>query len=166
MIMVSLFQNRGKVIFIALLASILLFITGLTSANLVKARGAAPCDGTYLVEYSEIKNLWSLSKDGTVQVTDTQELELNLSHAQGAWQRAGARKVKAIWLAFLIDSSFPGLSYGRVDADITFEYGCDTIKGTFDVREYSINEDPLDPTGVNPIPGAEDIPFTGRRINP
>lgn len=99
--------------------------------------------------------------DGTIQVTDSQELEIDLTHAQGAWQRAGAREVKAMWLAFLMDA---GLSYGRVDADITFENGCDTLKGTFDVRTYTIDQDPLDPTGGTPL--VDNISFTGRRINP
>lgn len=161
MITVSLFQNRGKVIFIAAVATILLIIAGLTSVNLAEARGAASCDGTYLVEYPGIKNLWTFSMDGTIQVTDSQELEIDLTHAQGAWQRAGAREVKAMWLAFLMDA---GLSYGRVDADITFENGCDTLKGTFDVRTYTIDQDPLDPTGGTPL--VDNISFTGRRINP
>jgi hypothetical protein len=161
MITVSLFQNRGKVIFVGAVATILLVIVGLTSVNLAEARGAASCDGTYLVEYSEIKNLWTFSMDGTIQVTDSQELDINLSHAQGAWQRAGAREVKAMWLAFL---NFSGPGYGRVDADITFENGCDTIKGTFDARTYTIDQDPLDPTGGTPV--VENISFTGQRLNP
>ena len=161
MIKNSLFQNRGKVIVIVAVATVLLVIVGLTSVNMAEARGAASCDGTYLVEYSEIKNLWTFSKDGTVQVTDTQELDLNLSHSQGAWQIDGANDIKATWLAFL---KMPDLSYVRVDADITFEKGCDTLTGTFNARQYLIEQDPLDPTGGTLV--AENISFTGRRISP
>jgi hypothetical protein len=158
----SLFQNRGKLIFIVAVATILLVIAGLTGANLAEARGAVFCDGTYLVGFDNIKNLWTFSMDGTVQVTDSQELDINLSHAQGAWQRAtSAGEVKAMWLAFLNDSE---LSYARVDADITFENACDTLTGTLDARTYTIDQDPLDPIGGTLV--AENISFTGRRINP
>ena len=163
MIGITRFQNRGKLIFMAAVATILLVSVGLTSANLAEARGAASCDGTFLVDFTYGKNLWTFSMDGTMQVTDSQELEIDLSHAQGAWQRVGAREVNAVWLAFLM-TSVPEPEYGRVDADITFENGCEALYGTMDVRTYLFENDPLDPIGGTLV--EENIPFSGRRINP
>jgi hypothetical protein len=161
---VSIFQNIDKKIIFVAVATILLAMVGLASVNLAQARGAASCDGTYLIEYPGTNNLWTFSKDGTVQVTDTQELDINLSHAQGVWQLSGASGIKATWLAFLGNPDTTEIPYGRVDAEITFENGCDTLQGTFDARQYKFEEDPLDPTGGELI--ADNISFTGRRINP
>ena len=162
---ISIFQEKGKVILVAGLASILLIIVGLAGANLAAAQGAAACDGTYLVEVGQSEALWSFSKDGIFQATDSAEIFLGFSHQQGAWRHAGANQAKATWLDFSFNptASTPA-GYARIDADLFFDNGCDTLTGTLGLRLYGPSDDPLDPAAGFPV--GDDILFTGRRINP
>ena len=165
----SIFQKNSRVIFIAA-ATFLLVVIGLVSVSFAGARGAASCDGTYLVVIgqgeSQTEALWTFSKDGTFQGTDSAQIAFNFSHQQGVWTHTGANKAKATWLDFNFATSPEPKpdSYARVDAELAFDHGCDTLSGTLDLRFYALGQDPLDPKGGSYI--NQDVPFTGRRLNP
>lgn len=164
MIKIEISQNKSKLIFIVAMATILLLIVGFTSVNIAGAK-VKTCDGTYLVDLGQSEALWTLSKDGVFHGTDSAELFLGFSHAQGAWRQTGVKTVKATWLDFNFDpyTEVPE-GYGRIEADLIFGSDCDTFSGTLDLRLYGSLEDPLDPT--EGFLALDDLSFSGRRINP
>lgn len=109
--------------------------------------------------------IWTLTKDGTVSVTDSAEVFIGYSHAQGAWRNTGERQAKATFIDLTFDPNGPlPAGYARVDADIAFADGCDSLTGTIDLSVYGSTGHPLDPAGGFQV--GQDIPFTGRRVNP
>jgi hypothetical protein len=164
MIKIEISQNKSKLIFIVAMATILLLIVGFTSVNIAGAK-VKTCDGAFLVDLGQSEALWTLSKEGIFHGTDSAELFLGFSHAQGAWRQTGLRTAKATWLDFNFDpyASAPA-GYARIDADLVFGSNCETFSGTLDLRLYGSSDDPLDPSGGSLA--LDDLSFSGRRINP
>jgi hypothetical protein len=135
------------------------------SWNAAGPDGGGPCYGTYLVDLGQSVGIWTLSRDGTVQVTDSAEEFIGFSHEQGAWTHTDGQNAKATFIDMTFDTNgaLPA-GYARADAELAFGDGCDDLTGTLDLRAYGSAGDPLDPTDGFQI--GEDIPFTGRRVNP
>jgi len=151
--------------FYALLSAAILLGMALFGVNMVGADGGGPCSGTYLVDLDQSIGIWTLTKDGTILVTDSAEQFIGFSHEQGAWINTGERQARATFIDLTFDpnGALP-VGYARADATLAFAVGCDSLTGTLDLRVYSSIGDPLDPTGGFLI--GDDIPFTGRRVNP
>lgn len=151
--------------FYALVFAAILLLIGLSGVSMVSAEGGGPCYGTYLVDLDQSVGIWTLSKDGSVLVTDSAEQFIGFSHEQGAWTHTVERQARATFIDLTFDPNGPlPAGYARIDANLAFADGCDSLDGTLDIRVYGESGDPLDPTGGFQI--ADDIPFTGRRINP
>ena len=166
MIRVGLYQNMGKVLIALVIASVLILIVGLTTANNAGAKGAASCFGTYLIEFDNNQSvgIWSLSNVGTAHATDSAEQVFGFSHLQGSWKSKGDTANVTLLNITINPSATTPLGYGRVDAELTFGENCESTTGTYDVRLYGPLEDPLDRTiGTLVTDGAE---LEGRRINP
>lgn len=161
-------RNKGrKFWFYAVLVVIMSLIVGLFGVSVVgaKGNGGRACYGTYLVDLGQSEGIWTLSKDGTVQVTDSAEVVFGFSHQQGSWKHTVAKEAKATWLDFAFDpDAVAPAGYSRIDADFVFGKGCDTFAGTLDRWSYGPGEDPLDRTTGGNGPFA--ATFTGRRVNP
>jgi hypothetical protein len=151
--------------FYALLSAAIVLGMALFGVNMAGADGGGPCYGTYLVDQGESVGIWTLTKDGTMSVTDSAEVFIGFSHEQGAWINTGDRQARATFinLTFNPNGSLPA-GYARIDATLAFEEGCDSLSGTLDLRVYGSSGDPLDPNGGFQI--GNDVPFTGRRVNP
>lgn len=159
-------RNTGKRFwFYALLFAAILLVMALFGVNMVGADGGGPCYGTYLVDLDQSVGIWTLTKDGTMSVTDSAELFIGFSHEQGAWINTGDRQARVTFIDLTFDpnGSLPA-GYARTDAEIAFGEGCDSLTGTLDLWVFSSAGDPLDPTTGFQI--GDDIPFTGRRVNP
>ena len=154
--------------FYALLATVLIFVVGSFGVSAVNAQGGGACHGTYLVDIPDGNSvgIWTLSNDGTAQVTDSAELAYKFSHQQGAWEVVKGQKAKATFIDIdFDDSNSAPRGYARIDAGFAFGDRCETLAGTLDVWLYESTEDPLDLT-TGGILENEDFAFTGRRVNP
>src|SRR5262249_55212806 len=105
--------------------------------------------GTYLVvEGNGTQSLWTLSQDGTFHITSSAERAFNFSHIQGVWTKAGARDAKARGLDFTfkrtpVNGGVPPSKITRLDALMTFAQRCEEMKGTFELRVFNPDDDPL-----------------------
>ena len=123
--------------------------------------------GTYLVvEGSGTQSLWTLSQDGTFHIASSAERAFDFSHIQGVWAKAGARDAKARGLDFTfnqtpVNGGVPPSQITRLDALMTFAQRCDEMEGTFELRVFNPNDDPLN---SNPPAISSDI-FSGRRVS-
>jgi hypothetical protein len=127
------------------LAAAVFLIAGLFAVSMVGADGGGACYGTYLVDTGQTEGLWTLAKDGTVQVTDSAEVIFGFSHEQGAWKHTLDREAKATFLDFTFDPNSPSpVGYARVDADFVYSNDCNSLSGTLDLWIYGPSEDPLD----------------------
>jgi hypothetical protein len=166
MIKFSLFQKLGKVMILLVIVMALLIIAGLTTSSRAGAKGAASCFGTYLIEFdNQSEGTWTLSIDGTAHATDSAEQVFGFSHLQGSWKSSGKTAMVTL-LNFTIDpNSVEPAGYARVDAEVTFGNGCESITGVYDLWLYGSAEDPLDRT-TGGFQGGDDLVLSGRRINP
>jgi hypothetical protein len=165
MITKNISQNTGKLLILLVIATIILLIAGLTTASNAGAKGASSCFGTYLVDVTQSEGIWTLSQDGTVQVTDSNEQLFSFSHQQGSWESTGSKTAKMTFLDFTFDPDTSAHNgYARSDAELAFEKDCGSFSGALDLRIYGLSGDPLVPTGELLL--IEDIGFTGRRVNP
>ena len=123
--------------------------------------------GTYLVvEGSGTQSLWTLSQDGGFQVTSSAQRAFGFSHIQGVWKKTGARDAKARGLDFNFNESavnrgVPPAQIARLDIAMRFAERCQEMEGSFELRAFNPNEDPLD---ANTPAIASDI-FLGRRVS-
>jgi hypothetical protein len=158
-------QNLNPWLIIAAAIVLLLAIPATRSFAAEGQDGGGACYGTYFVDLGQSVGIWTLSKDGTVQITDSAEVFLGFSHEQGAWQHTGDREARATFIDLTFDpnGSLPA-GYARADAELTYADGCDSLTGALDLRVYGSTGDPLDPNGGLLI--GDDIPFNGRRVNP
>jgi hypothetical protein len=123
--------------------------------------------GTYLVvEGSGTQSLWTLSHDGALQVTSSAERAFGFSHIQGVWKKTGARDAKARGLDFNfnetpVNSGVPPSQIARLDIVMSFADKCEEMEGSFELRVFNPNDDPLDSN--RPV-GASDT-FSGRRVS-
>ena len=128
--------------------------------------GGGDCYGTYVVDVGAWQGIWTFSKDGTFQGTNSAEQVFDFSHQQGAWTHSMDRNIRATWIDFTYDKRGNPTAFGRDDAELTFENGCQYLKGTTDVRIYGLTEDPLDPTGGSPVRDLQGVEITGQKLNP
>ena len=154
-----------------ILTFILSIPAGLLSSTVSSSRdtgaqgGCFP--GTYLVvESSGTQSLWTLFKDGAFHVTSSAERALGFSHIQGVWTKTGARDAKARGLDFKftqtpVNGGVPPSQIARLDIVMKFAETCEEIEGSFELRAFNSNEDPLN---ANTPAIASDI-FFGRRVS-
>jgi hypothetical protein len=123
--------------------------------------------GTYLVvEGSGTQSLWTLSHDGGFQVTSSAERAFGFSHIQGVWKKTGARDAKARGLDFNfnetpVNGGVPPSQIARLDIVMTFAEKCEEMGGSFELRGFNPNDDPLDSNS----PVAASDTFFGRRVS-
>jgi hypothetical protein len=123
--------------------------------------------GTYLViEGSGTQSLWTLSHDGAFQVTSSAERAFGFSHIQGVWEKTGARDAKARGLDFNfnespVNSGVPPSQIARLDIVMSFAEKCEEMEGSFELRVFNPNDDPLDSNR----PVAASDTFSGRRVS-
>jgi hypothetical protein len=150
--------------FVLLIAAFILTSTNASSRD-TGAQGGC-LSGTYLVvEGSGTQSLWTLSQDGGFQITSSAERTFGFSHIQGVWKKSGARDAKARGLDFTfretpVNGGVPPSQITRLDIVIRFAERCDEVEGSFELRAFNPNEDPLD---SNTPAIAADI-FFGRRV--
>jgi hypothetical protein len=122
--------------------------------------------GTYLVvEGSGTQSLWTLSHDGAFQVTSSAERAFGFSHIQGVWKKTGARDAKARGLDFNfnetpVNSGVPPSRIARLDIVMSFAEKCEEMEGSFELRVFNPNDDPLDSN----TPAVTSDTFSGRRV--
>jgi hypothetical protein len=123
--------------------------------------------GTYLVvEGSGTQSLWTLSQDGGFQVTSSAERAFSFSHIQGVWKKTGARDATARGLDFnfketAVNGGVPPAQIARLDIVIRFADRCEEMEGSFELRAFNPNDDPLDSN----TPAIASDTFFGRRVS-
>jgi hypothetical protein len=121
--------------------------------------------GTYLVvEGSDTQSLWTLSQDGGFQITSSAERAFGFSHIQGVWKKSGARDGRARGLDFNfketpVNGGVPPSQITRLDIVMRFAERCDEMEGSFELRAFNPNDDPLDSN----TPAIAGDTFFGRR---
>jgi hypothetical protein len=148
--------------------SIAAFILSSTSASSRDTGAQGGCfPGTYLVvEGSGTQSLWTLSQDGGFQITSSAERAFGFSHIQGIWKKTGARDVKARGLDFNFNKSslnggVPPSQIARLDIVMRFADRCEEMEGSFELRAFNPNDDPLDSN----TPAIASDTFFGRRVS-
>jgi hypothetical protein len=122
--------------------------------------------GTYFVrESSGTQSLWTFSQDGTYQSASSAEAARSFGHIQGAWEKTRDRELRSTGLAFTFsggngDVGVPPLRTARVDAAMSFTHKCEEMEGTFEVRFFDPDDDPLSEPGEFVFSDT----FTGRRV--
>ena len=159
---------KNRLVILTLVLSIAAFLMSLTSANSRDKGAQGGClPGTYfVVEGSGTQSLWTLSQDGGFQVTSSAERALGFSHIQGVWQKTGARDAKARGLDFNfketpVNDGVPPSQIARLDIVIRFVERCDEMEGSFELRAFHPNDDPLDSN----TPAIASDTFFGRRVS-
>lgn len=144
------------------------FLLNPTIASSRDAESHGSCfPGTYLVvEGSGTQSLWTLSQDGAFQVTSSAERAFGFSHIQGVWTKTGARDAKARGFDFNfnptpVNGGAPPSQIARLDIAMKFAQSCNEMEGTFELRAFNANDDPLN---SNTSVIASDI-FFGRRVS-
>jgi hypothetical protein len=136
-----------------------------SSATLFAGGFSGNCSGTYLMaEDGGATSLWTLEADGAFFATSSLQPLLNFSDQPGSWEKDGSNGAKGVVLALVFDDDNALLNVSRVDILLhTVGNGCDNIAGSLEVREFTGDEDPLDPSTDTGDPIATDT-FTGRRV--
>jgi hypothetical protein len=136
-----------------------------SSASLPALGFSGNCSGTYLMaEAGGATSLWTLEANGTFFATSSLQALLNFSDQQGSWEKDGGDGIKGVVLALVFDENNELLNVSRVDMSLhTVGSGCDNIAGSLEVREFTGDEDPLDPSTDTGDPIATDT-VTGRRV--
>jgi hypothetical protein len=119
-----------------------------------------------VVEGSGTQSLWTLSQDGAFHVTSSAERAFGFSHIQGVWTKTGARDAKARGFDFNfnptpVNGGAPPSQIARLDIAMKFAQSCNEMEGTFELRAFNANDDPLN---SNTSVIASDI-FFGRRVS-
>jgi hypothetical protein len=140
----------------------MLLTTSVVSAAPVPSR-TPKCVGTYLlVGEGGDMDIWTLSGDGTAQVTSSAEDVAAFSHEQGSWRQLPTGVVNATVLDFPIDGEGTPSQVARVDATLTFSNACRDVALDLDLRYYQVPaEDPLDPTAGTYLLSES---YTGRAV--
>ena len=147
-----------------LLSIVLGLLLSTTAASAAPSPSRTPrCVGTYLmVEDVGAWSLWTLSGDGTAQVTSSAEDSASFSHQQGAWRQLPTGSVNVTTLDFPVDDAQSPANVARVDAELSFSNACQDVAGSLELRYYSVpSEDPLD-AGAGTFILSES--FTGRPV--
>ena len=158
---------RYRFVVLVFLLSMAAFLLSSMSASSRDAGAQGGClPGTYLVvEGSGTQSLWTLSEDGGFQITSSAERAFGFSHIQGVWKKTGARDAKAKGLDFNfketpIDGGVPPSQITRLDIVMRFAERCEEIDGSFELRAFNPNDDPLDSNS----PAIASDTFFGRRV--
>ena len=144
----------------ALLSFILTLSGILTETPYADADGGC-FQGTYFVrESSGTQSLWTFSQDAS-----SAEVARGFGHIQGAWKKIRARELRSTGLAFTFsggngDVGVPPLRTARVDAAMSFTNKCEEVEGTFEVRFFGPDDDPVSDPGEFVFSDT----FTGRRV--
>lgn len=151
-----------------LIVSLFLFFA-ISASGPVDARDSCMA-GTYLVkEGSGTQSLWTLSDDGTLQITSSSQIVFNFSHIQGAWRQTKRHHARAVGLDFNfmtepVGNGVPPASIARLDISLSFSRNCREMQGDFELRFFdSETEDPLDLSTGPGAPTSQDT-FEGRRV--
>ena len=90
-----------------------------------KGRGA--CYDTYLVDNpaGESEGIWTLSQDGTVQVTDSVQELFCFSHQQGVWRHKTGREAKATFINFTFNPN--GSEPAGYECNLSYRFGISAI---------------------------------------
>lgn len=150
-------------------AILLSIVLGLLLPSVVASAAPSPsrtprCVGTYLMaeEPDGAWSLWTLSGDGTAQVTSSAEDSASFSHQQGAWRQLPTGAVNITTLDFPVDAAQVPANVARVDAELSFSNACQDVAGELELRYYQVpDEDPLDPSAGTYILSET---FTGRPV--
>jgi hypothetical protein len=110
--------------------------------------------------------LLGVGHDGAFQVTSSAERAFGFSHIQGVWKKTGARDAKARGLDFNfnegpVNSGVPPSQIARLDIVMSFAEKCEEMEGSFELRVFNPNDDPLDSNR----PVAASDTFFGRRVS-
>jgi len=121
--------------------------------------------GTYLIEEgSGTISLWTFGARGTIIVTSSEQKELSFSTEHGAWEKSGGRQAKSTMLDFSFGEDGKLTNIARVDATTNFIGStCNEIEGSFTLRFFDKDENPLNPDNSNGEPITDT--FTGRRVS-
>ena len=159
---------KFRLVMLTFVLSIALFLLSSSIASSRDAESQGGCfPGTYLVvEGSGTQSLWTLSQDGGFQVTSSAEKAFGFSHIQGVWAKTGARDAKARGLDFNfrqipVDGGVPASQITRLDIVMTFAQRCEEMAGTFELRVFNANDDPLNSN----TPAIASDTFFGRRVS-
>jgi hypothetical protein len=117
-----------------------------------------------MVEQFGAWSLWTLSGDGTAQVTSSAEdaTSARFSHQQGAWRQLPTGAVNVTTLDFPVDEAQNPTAVARVDAELSFSNACQDVAGELELRYYAVpSEDPLDPSDGASLLSET---FTGRAV--
>ena len=149
---------------VIVLTVLLALLVSTVQASAAPTAGTPNCVGTYLVvENSDVQSLWTLSRDGTTQVTSSAEDAVpSFSHQQGAWRRVPSGPVNVTTLDFPVDGTYAPTTVARVDAVLAFSNACQDVSGSLELRTYAVPaEDPLDPSAGTFVLSET---FTGRLV--
>ena len=154
---------------VCLVSAVLLLLLIVAARNRpVEAVAGGGCmPGSYLaVEGSGTQSLWTFSSDGTFHAASSAQSAFTFSQIHGTWEREGAQSAHVVGLDFgfrqsPVGAGVPPQSVTRIDGAVQFTRDCQQFAGAFDLRFYGANEDPLNPTTVDPA-GSDS--FTARRI--
>jgi len=110
--------------------------------------------------------LLGVGHDGAFQVTSSAERAFGFSHIQGVWKKTGARDAKARGLDFNfnegpVNSGVPPSQIARLDIVMSFAEKCEEMEGSFELRVFNPNDDPLDSNR----PVAASDTFSGQRVS-
>jgi hypothetical protein len=107
-------------------------------------------------------SLWTISGDGTAQVTSSAEDSADFSHQQGSWRQLPSGVVNVTTLDFPVDGVQSPANVARVDAELSFSNACQDVSGELALRYYAVpSEDPLDPSDGTFLLSET---FTGRAV--
>ncbi len=158
---------KYRPVVLAFALSIPAFLMSSTSAVSRDTASQGSCfAGSYLVvEGSGTQSLWTLSQDGAFQITSSAEKAFGFSHIQGVWKKAGARDAKARGLDFNfaatpVNGGVPPAQITRLDIVMKFADRCGRMEGSFELRAFGPDEDPL----AAEIPAIASDTFSGRRV--
>ncbi len=148
------------------LLSFILTLSGILTVTPYADADGGCFQGTYFVrESSGTQSLWTFSQDGTYQSASSAEAARSFGHIQGAWKKTGARELRSTGLAFTFsggngDVGVPPLRTARVDTVMSFTNKCAEVEGTFQVRFFGPDDDPVSEPGEFVFSDT----FTGRRV--
>ena len=150
-----------------ILLTVIVIILGALSYPSISFAGKFPkCYiGTYFIEEGGgTKSLWTLGERGTIIVTSSEQEELNFSTEHGSWEKSARRQAKSIMLDFSFREDGELINIARVDATINFiGSNCDEVEGSFTLRFFDNDEDPLNLDNSNGDPITDT--FTGRKVS-
>jgi hypothetical protein len=115
-----------------------------------------------MVEELGAWSLWTLSGDGTAQVTSSAEDSADFSHQRGAWRQLPSGVVNVTTLDVRVDDAQVSTNVARVDAELSFTDACQDEAGELELRYYAVPSE--DPSVRRPGAFILSEAFTGRHV--